>query len=163
MVPVSHRGIVTSAQDYARSVEKLTVRPLRRRLQSRGLRLNGKQRLPVKLPRRNWRPDESSADRTSGTSFERSVRSAGTIDLDRDAFSGKATCILNPAKTGFAAIRWKLWHVSDADIFGCSWMRWVGPHWIRSRHRPISSTADPAPNPSDFTCQPSPAAASLIP
>ena len=48
-------------------------------------------------------------------------------------------------------------------MFGCSWMRWVGPHWIRGRHRPISSTADPAPNPSDFTCQPAPAAASLIP
>lgn len=42
-------------------------------------------------------------------------------------------------------------------------MRWVGPHWIRGRHRPISSTADPAPDPSDFTCQPPPAAASLIP
>jgi hypothetical protein len=42
-------------------------------------------------------------------------------------------------------------------------MRRVGPNWIRGRHRLISSTADPAPKPSDFTCQPSPAAASLIP
>ena len=42
-------------------------------------------------------------------------------------------------------------------------MRRVGPNWIRGLHRPISSTADPAPDPSDFTCQPAPAAASLIP
>ena len=90
VVPVCHCGIVTSAQDYARSVEKLTVRPLSRRLQSCVRRLTGKQRLPVKLRRRNWRPDESSADRTSGTSFERSVRSAGTIDLDRDALASEA-------------------------------------------------------------------------
>ena len=91
VVAVCHCSVVTSAPGYVRSVEKLTVRPLRLRLKNFGLRLNRKLRLLVKLPRRNWRPDGSSADRTSETSFEQSARSAGTSDLNWEGFSSGQT------------------------------------------------------------------------